>query len=362
MSSIENTQAQLDNLFKVMLYIAKYKDNAYSKLPFGNNNSEAKTIIANKCRIKVQLLESHVKDFEKLLGNRASAEPTASRKRILEQYKNLDENKFHDEVLNILKNGVGTISMPNVQVKSKKALKQKVRYFNHYGSEMYRLYFYKACEDENFSMPKDYLFEDTYTDTLDKSLEIDPQKQFKNRYEFAVYLNEILQNCNDEFLFSNNNIWNWITCIYFEQLFPKKKTQGRQDIRFIVAGSTYYHYRHLAREAWRVFKQFGELSYPLFTVKPINQLPDEFEATTSNNDMLNENFLKLFSELYTKKSGNRVILKSGVTDTDTSKPGILRRLIKVNKRLSVNYYLKGMDYKKFKKLILEFDEFNRWLS
>lgn len=362
MSNFEDTQFQLDNLFKVMLYIAKYKDNAYSKLPFGNNVSESKTIIANKCRIKVQLLESHVKNFEQLLSNRASAEPTVSRKRILEKYRNLDENKFHDEVLGILKNGIGTISMPKDDTKSKRLSNKKVRYFNHYGSEMYRLYFDKACIEEDFSMPKDFLFEDTYADVLDKSLEIDPNKQFKNRYEFAIYLNEILQNCNEEFLYSNNNIWNWITCVYFDQLFPKKKSGGRQDIRFIVASTTYYHYRHLVREAWRVYKNFGELSYPLFTVKPVSQLPDEFEATTANNDVLNQNFLKLFSELYTKKSGNRVILKSGVTETDTSKPGILRRLIKVNKRLSVNYYLKGMEYQKFKKLILEFDEFNRWLS
>ena len=361
MSESQDIQFELDNLFKIMLYIAKYKDNAYAKLPFGNNPSESKTIIANKCRIKVQLLESHVDTFDKLLRNRATAEPTLSRKRIFEKYKNYDENLFHEEVLSILKNGLRSIPTPKDTQKNIKLSSKKVRYFNHYGNEMYRLYFDKACTEDDFTMPKSFLFEDSYADILDKSLDIDPDKKFKSRFDFAKYLNEILQHCNNEILLSTNGIWNWLTCLYFDQLFPKKN-KGRQDIRFIVSGNPFYHYRHLVREAWKIYHLYGEESYPIFNIKAVNILPDEFEATTSNNDILNLNFLKLFSELYTKKSGNRVILKQGVTDTDTTKPGILRRLIKVNKRLSINYYLKGMEYKNFRKLILEFDEFNRWLN
>ena len=356
----DNDFSPLENLFTVCLYFAMWPERGYSKFEQGSRD-ETEKHIANRCGINISFFRNHIKLYEnKIFKKKKSAELTPLRKKILEKYLNFKEEDFYLVVSDLLA-AKGDVFKQEISKNVSKEDKNMVRYFNDEGNELYVMEFFQAALDEEnkYKINENLLFDSKYTETLEGAKEIDKTKKFNSRFELGKYLYEVLKDCKQENLTNNSFLWNWLTLFYFNQLFPGIRG-GKQDIRYILSENPFYRYRHLVRESWSLYNDFGQDSFALLT-KEVNNGSDEIEATSSNYELLNSNFLKFFKELYIDEAGPKPYLKSKVLENSLNEPGSLRRLKINSKRLSLNFVIEDMSYNDYKKILLKFPEFKKWL-
>jgi hypothetical protein len=346
-------------VFIIAFFLAKFKEKGYEIIEGGNIKNK-NTIISNKFKIMLKLFESYIYEYSSYLSDnkgKSKVELTLSRKQIVDEYGTFNEQNFSDVILNILSE-TKPVKVINVVSDNNVKVDNAIRYFNNYGNEIYITNFETKFIDEKHKIPHNILFDKNYTNILEGAKPIDSRKIFPNRFEFGKYLYDILSGCDVNFINDNENLWNWITCLYFKNLFPGP-SGGKQKARYVLSNNTMLKYRHLVREAWKQYAVHREDSIFLLSNK-INYIADECETAASNNDIVNQNFLRLCRELYMIKDKKNFIRKKNVTATNKNAQGTLRRLVKICKRLSVNYYIKGMKYDEFKKKVLSLDEFSVW--
>lgn len=353
-----NDFAPLENLFTVCLYFAIWQEKGFTRFTQGSK-AETELFIANRCTINLESFRTSVRLYEnKFYKKKKSAELTPLRKKIFEKYRTYSEPDFYKIVENLI-SSKGEVFKAVINKNEDKENTNKIRYFNDEGNELFALNFYQKVNDENHKINEDLLYDPQYTEILEGAEEIDKAKKFSTRFELGKYLYEVLKNCESDEISNNSYLWNWITLLYFKQLFPGIRG-GKQDIRYILSDNPFYKYRHLVRESWSLYNDFGEDSIALLS-KEVNNGSDEIEATASNYELLNNNFLKIFKELYLDTTGPKPFLKSKVLENSLNVPGSLRRLKIHSKRLSLNYVVEDMTYNNFKQIMLRLPEFKKWL-
>lgn len=186
---------------------------------------------------------------------------------------------------------------------------------------------------------------------------IDISKQFSSRYEMGQYLAGILTHSQAE---RDAGLWTWISMVYLGQLLaPKKDGQFLlgSEYRYIPDDNRLRYYRHLAKMAWSIFRQYGEKSR-LFLSIPCSTHSDFVEQSQKDEVRSNPHLIELCLNLFYDDKASK--LKKGVAGPVTT-PGSFRRLVSViSPQLYMNFDLYEMPSRRIEDILPR--EFERWLA
>jgi hypothetical protein len=83
--------------------------------------------------------------------------------------------------------------------------------------------------------------------------------RLKDRYEFGVFLVELLTPYDPHLISYNKGLWSWLAALFFEQLAPAD-AEGKRTLRrpyvYVLSESRLY-YRHLVRGPWYLVRTHG---------------------------------------------------------------------------------------------------------
>jgi hypothetical protein len=85
--------------------------------------------------------------------------------------------------------------------------------------------------------------------------------EFKDRYDFGSYLNDLLKNLDPVSISRDRGLWTALAIIWFDLICPPDKTGVRKvnmHYQYILESSYQTYYRHLVRSPWQCVKDHGE--------------------------------------------------------------------------------------------------------
>lgn len=182
--------------------------------------------------------------------------------------------------------------------------------------------------------------------------EIDPERVFKTRHEFGIYLNERLTEANFAEVISSRSdgLWAWLAAVYFAQLTMKGIRRSEHYIVTRQGSAGSLAYRHSVRTPYELVHVHGEgaeicLSSPIYT------LGDMTEQLASRQTIAhNKGFFQTAFNLYMKDGK----LKRGAASKpkkpkdrklgDRTGFGSIRRLAIALQRLNLTFDTEIMRY------------------
>lgn len=175
-------------------------------------------------------------------------------------------------------------------------------------------------------------------------VEIDPDRSYLSRYEFAEYMAKVLCGVDTRDLFSHtrDGVWNWITVVYFSQFGKKVSMPWHYAIkRRGHAGSLAY--RHIARTS--VEMHMRHLEYSLVMLNgDLSTWGDMSEQLTSRQNVSHHRgYIKAANSLYMENgklrrgAAGRVPPKAKRKDGDRRGKGGAARLALAVRRLCRTY-------------------------
>jgi hypothetical protein len=90
---------------------------------------------------------------------------------------------------------------------------------------------------------------------------------FKDRYEFGVFLADLLHSYDAHLISYNRGLWSWLSAFFFEQLAPID-ANGKRPLRppyVFVPSEGRLYYRHLVRAPWYLVRTHGQDAQYLLT-------------------------------------------------------------------------------------------------
>lgn len=87
--------------------------------------------------------------------------------------------------------------------------------------------------------------------------------QFDNRYEFGVYLNNLLKEADPAAISGDAGLWSALALLWFDRLCPADAAGNRspkQEYLYILSPDYRHYYRHLVRSPWQLVKDHGDAS------------------------------------------------------------------------------------------------------
>lgn len=87
------------------------------------------------------------------------------------------------------------------------------------------------------------------------------QKEFSDRFEFGVYLNELLKGLDPVQISRDRGLWTALALYWFDNICPPGKNGERKvdrEYRYILSGHYNTYYRHLVRSPWQCVRDHGE--------------------------------------------------------------------------------------------------------
>jgi hypothetical protein len=191
----------------------------------------------------------------------------------------------------------------------------------------------------------------------DEKTEIDTSRQFASRYEMGSYLAGIVTRTQAE---HDAGLWTWISMIYLSQLLPRRK-DGLwllgSEYRYIPDDNRLRYYRHLAKMAWSIFRQYGEKS-KLFLSVSCSTHSDFVEQSQKDDVRSNPHLIDLCLDLFYDHKATK--LKKGVAGSEKT-PGSFRRLVSViSPQLYMNFDLYEMPSDRIRDILPR--EFGKWFE
>lgn len=191
----------------------------------------------------------------------------------------------------------------------------------------------------------------------DEKEEIDTSKQFASRYEMGQYLTSVIKQPQAE---RDTGLWTWISMIYLSQLLARRR-DGKfllgSEYRYIPDDNRLRYYRHLAKMAWSIFRQYGDKSR-LFLSVPCSTHSDFVEQSQKDEVRSNPHLIELCLNLYYDEKAAK--LKKGVASS-VNTPGSFRRLVSViSPQLYMNFDLYEMPSQRIQDILPR--EFERWFE
>lgn len=187
--------------------------------------------------------------------------------------------------------------------------------------------------------------------------EIDTSKVFDDRYDMGRYLARIVPHAKAE---SEAGLWTWISMVYLSQLLTRRNDGLwllASEYRYIPDDSRLRYYRHLAKMAWSIFRQYGEKS-KLFLSISCSTHSDFVEQSQKDEVRSNPNLIELCLELFYDEKAAR--LKKGVAGS-VNQPGSFRRLVSIiSPQLYMNFDLYEMQSARIRSILPR--EFERWFE
>lgn len=352
------------------LYLSLHDEKAYERLSPGiSNKKNVHEFLGFKFKVSPAFIKINRDEFDYHVDNARAGfrrELTQEKSSLLEKYKNLTEEDLYKELTRVLSLVyVSHITKSSDETSIPTSGKIKIQQFTELGNTTFKDYF--AIAENSFKtngsfekVPFSLLSSKDNVVEFEEAEEITINKLFKNRYELGKYLYQLLKNCDEKKIYNNELLWNWVSAALFSSLYPSPR-KGGQEMWYILHETSIYKHRHLCYYSWLLYRQFRDLSKILLTSQA-NSISDDFEQIASNRQLLNENFIKLITEMYLieDQMTETIKFKKGVNANKRGVPGTVRRLKTIYKRLSSNYFIEKMKYNDFKNSVIEFsDEFNR---
>jgi hypothetical protein len=108
-------------------------------------------------------------------------------------------------------------------------------------------------------LPSSLLTDNEFSSLLSEA-PISQVPTFKDRYEFGVFVVELLRGYDAHILSYNRGLWSWLSAFFFEQLAPVD-ANGKRALRrpyVYILGENRLHYRHLVRAPWYLVRTHGQ--------------------------------------------------------------------------------------------------------
>lgn len=190
-------------------------------------------------------------------------------------------------------------------------------------------------------------------------IEIEDRK-FGSKFEFAKYISGVLEavkNDNPKRDVENDvGMWSWLSFIYLDQVAPMNNEirDVKQIYRYLPDPDWRYQIRHLLMGSYFLYRRYGKYSR-IFLCNTINELGDFTEQIATRRDIAASNpLIRAIDTLYWDPERNYYKRGSGTA----GKPGTLRRFIKVQQQIGINFYFHIMDGKAIVEMLP--NEFNKW--
>jgi len=89
-----------------------------------------------------------------------------------------------------------------------------------------------------------------------------PSRQaFNDRFEFGVYLNELLNGLDPTMISRDRGLWSALALVWFDLLCPPEASGERspdKEYRYVLEANFQTYYRHLVRSPWQCIRDHGE--------------------------------------------------------------------------------------------------------
>ncbi|MFT8366895.1 MAG: hypothetical protein ABF623_13725 [Gluconobacter cerinus] len=218
-------------------------------------------------------------------------------------------------------------------------------------------------EDPPISFLTDPVFSEPVTGSVVVP-EVTPERGFEDRFEFGLWLNDLLTPLQQNTLPRDYRLWNWLSLRFFEQLCPPGsdgiRRPRRQEAYILDAVFSHtQYYRHLVRMAWMAVSVHGEYGKILLKSRSIDGPPlarsgEIVEQLASRQSLFgNVTLIEGAYRLYYSVDEQRPRRGSG-----GSSAGSPRRLATIVQQLDLTYDLRECTSQQFISLLPK--EFNRW--
>jgi hypothetical protein len=101
-----------------------------------------------------------------------------------------------------------------------------------------------------------------------KATIIVPRSNFADRFDFGVYLNEVLGSLDRAGISGDRGLWTALALRWFDLLCPPKAAGSRnlrEEYYYILSSDYRHYYRHLVRSPWQLVHEHGENARFLLT-------------------------------------------------------------------------------------------------
>lgn len=235
----------------------------------------------------------------------------------------------------------------------------RVRILNEAGLQRFRDFVAEAKVDSSLSPPREMLEDGRFSEPFIPEIEVG-QKQFENAYEFGLYLNSVLSECEPREISRNHALWSWLALFFFDVIAKPAASGNRKILEEAVyvldkRFSFQRYYRHLVRTPWLAVRMYGEQAKVLLIAsgsgtrtevnEQIGAYPDLFGCKT----VIDATY-RLYFDVEAQKPKRGTSGKAG---------GTPRRLAAVVRQLQLTYDLNDCPVEEFLRLLPQ--EFSKWL-
>lgn len=101
-------------------------------------------------------------------------------------------------------------------------------------------------------------------------------RAFDNRYDFGVYLRDLLATFDASLISGDRNFWTSLGLFWFDKICPPRADGMRdvqEDYRYILSSDYRHYYRHLVRSPWYLVHQHGHHARFLLLASKQNEHP-----------------------------------------------------------------------------------------
>ena len=152
---------------------------------------------------------------------------------------------------------------------------------------------------------------------------IDLDKKFKDRYDIAKYLKNIMHNeyiINKDQYDQDIGLWSWIALVYFDQI---SKTIRHQD-NYIYNTHPQRWYRHCIFGPYYLFERYGDHSR-LYISGNITEMGNGIEQAISRGFLMSNRVAReLMTILYADPNNNGIAKKNTLSTTAKKEKQILK--------------------------------------
>jgi hypothetical protein len=231
----------------------------------------------------------------------------------------------------------------------------KLRQFNGAGHAEYKKFIDGYLKDTSITVPaiEDLLENDALTEIFDPGCDVE-NTGFDSRYEFGVYLLDLLKNYPKANISENSKLWDWLALFFFEEI------RGTKDYsKFVLSTENFRNwYRHLIRSNWQLVDAHEDACEWMLGHYKLNKHGDLLEQPISRESIAtNTELLKVAKRLYVDNG----VVKPRVMGRGNVDGDINRFVIWVQ-QVEKTYDLDSMNVEQILSLIPSDDEFDDWLA
>jgi hypothetical protein len=186
-------------------------------------------------------------------------------------------------------------------------------------------------ENPDLTLPKNFLTGAPTSEGLSAKIEVSPQV-FRNRMEAGRFLYDLFSIPEASGLERDPAIWAWLSCLFFDQLCPKRKDgtmRPGEEARWIPVGTAFRYYRHLLGGPYLLFKAFRDDPdrAKIVLCSGVDSPGDFVGQLASRQDFVqNKAVIGAATTLYVDSASGKP--KRGASPTQ-KRPGTLRRFVDV---------------------------------